>query len=373
MKNKIQPAQYKPYDLLSVTGNISIDSGLDYFNIDLSEELVGDLNIDGTLKISGLNVLSPHSSNTISDTSFSNGCRILAGENNIISGNNNCIVFGYDNNVAGGYNSVLFGQNASLGAQNSVAIGNNISITHNGAAVFGDSTNNSKISYAPDSLTIEYTGGASIRTTTHFSEKVFSDSDFTITGAISGLSLTIEDNARFLSSINVQDSAVITGSLSVTGSTIIKGVTNLESTFITGFRAATSFDIRNYSGYVASTFTTKSEFSTFTGHTTSGINLLSGQITGKLGISTFNTYTGSTLSSQAVVLTGDQNISGIKSFKGLPEFCHGFMFPTINNCSRYIPLTPTSTGQAGHVAFSGRFLYIATGTNQWGRVQLSAW
>jgi hypothetical protein len=93
MKNKIQPAQYKPYDLLSATGNISIDSGLDYFNIDLSEELVGDINIDGTLRVSGLNVLSPHSSNVISDTSFSNGCRILAGQDNSISGNNNCIVF----------------------------------------------------------------------------------------------------------------------------------------------------------------------------------------------------------------------------------------------------------------------------------------
>lgn len=373
MKNKIKPAQYEPYDLLSSTGNISIDSGSDYFNIDLSEELVGDLNIDGTLKVSGLNVLSPHSSNTISDTSFSNGCRIVAGQNNFISGNNNCIVFGYDNSVVGGYNAILFGQNTSLGAQNSVAIGNNISITHNGAAVFGDSTNNSKISYAPNSLSIEYTGGAFIRTTTHFSENVFADSNFTITGAISGLSLTIEDNARFLSSINVQESAVITGSLSVTGSTTIKGTTNLESTFITGFRASTSFDIASYSGHVLSNFTTKSEFSAFTGETRTGINLLNVQITGKLPISTFNNYTGSVLSSQAVVLTGDQNISGIKSFKGLPEFCNGFAFPIINNCDRYIPLTATSTGQAGHVTFSGRFLYIATGTNQWGRVQLSTW
>lgn len=373
MKNKIQPAQYRPYDLLSATGNIFVDSGLDYFNLELSESITGDFDIEGSLKVNGFNVLSPDSSSTLSDTSFSNGCRILVGLDNIVSGNNNCVVFGSSNNIEGSYNAVLFGQNVDLGAQNSVAIGNNISITHNGAAVFGDSTNNSKISYSPDSLSIEYTGGAFIRTTTHFSENVFADSDFTITGAISGLSLIIEDNARFLSSIVVEDSATISGSLSVTGSTIIKGVTNLESTFITGFRAATSFDITSYSGHVLSNFTTKTEFSTFTGHTATGINLLSGQITGKLGISTFNTYTGSTLSSQAVVLTGNQNVSGRKSFKEITEFCDGIKFLAQNNCDRYVPLTSTSSGEFGHMAYSGRFLYVATGTNQWGRIQLSTW
>jgi hypothetical protein len=373
MKNKIQPAQYKPYDFISSNGTISIDSGLDYFGIDLSEGLTGDFNVTGSLKVDGFNVLSPDISNTLSDFSFSKGCRVFAGSGNFLSGSNNCVVFGSDNTVSGIGNSVLFGNNINLGAQNSVAIGSNISINHNGAAVFGDSTNNSKISYSPDSLSIEYTGGAFIRTTTHFSENVFADSNFTITGAISGLSLTIEDNATFLSSINIQDNAIVSGSLSVTGSTSIKGVTNLESTFITGLRAITTFDIGSYSGHVLSNFTTKNEFSAFTGETKTGINLLNQQITGKLAISTFNFYTGTALSSQAVVLTGDQNISGIKSFKGLPEFCHGFMFPTINNCSRYIPLTATSTGEAGRVAFSGRFLYIATGTNQWGRVQLSAW
>lgn len=366
MKNKIQPAQYKPYDLISETGNISIDSGLDYFNLNLSEEIAGDFDIAGTLKVNSFNVLSPDDSNTLSDTSFSNGCRIVAGFDNIISGNNNCIVFGSNSVVSGIGNAVLFGNSVNLSAQNSVAIGRNISINHNGAAVFADSTSGPKISYAPDSLTIEYTGGAFIRSKTHFSEDVFSDSNLTVTGAISGLSLTIGNNARFLSNVNIQNNTIISGSLSVTGSTTVKGVTNLDATLITGFRAATTFDIGVYSGIALSTFTTKTQFSDFTGVTTPAIN-------SKLSISAFNTYTGSTLSSQAVRLTGDQNVSGRKSFKDITEFCNGLKFLAQNNCDRYIPPTPNSSGEFGHMVYSGRFLYVATGTNRWGRVQLSTW
>jgi hypothetical protein len=370
MKNKIQPAQYKPYDLISVTGNISIDSGLDYFNINLSEEIAGDFDIAGTLKVNSFNVLSPDDSNILSDTSFSNGCRILAGFDNIISGNNNCIVFGSDNVVSGIGNAVLFGNSVNLDAQNSVAIGSYITINHNGAAVFADSTSNPKVSYATDSINIEYTGGAFFRSKTYFSEDAFSDSNFTITGAISGLSLTIGNNARFLSNVNIQDNAIVSGTFSVTGSATVKGTTNLESTFITGLRALTTFDMSVYSGYAASNFTTKAQFTAFTGETRTGINLLN---TGKLSISAFNTYTGSTLSSQAVRLTGNQNVSGRKSFKDITEFCNGLKFLAQNNCDRYIPPTSTSTGEFGHMAFSGRFLYVATGTNQWGRVQLSSW
>jgi hypothetical protein len=373
MKNKIKPAQYEPYDLLSSTGNISIDSGSDYFNIDLSEELGGNFNITGALKVNGFNVLSPDDTNTLSDFSFSKGCRVFAGSGNFLSGSNNCVVFGSDNTLSGIGNAVLFGKNVNLSAQNSASIGSNISITHNGATVFGDSTNNSKISYAPDSLSIEYTGGAFIRTTTHFSENVFADSNFTITGAISGLSLTIEDNAKFLSNINVQESAVITGSLSVTGSTTIKGTTNLESTFITGLRAVTTFDIASYSGHVLSNFTTKSEFSAFTGETRTGINLLNTQITGKLAISTFDNYTGLTLSSQAIRLTGDQVVSGRKNFKDIIEFCGGLKFLAQNNCDRYVPKSGNATGEFGTMAYSGNFLYVATGDNKWGRIQITNW
>jgi hypothetical protein len=359
MKNKIKPAQYQPYDLLSVTGNISIDSGIDHFNIDLSEGLSGDFNITGSLKVNEFNVLSPDISNILPASSFSEGCRIVAGSENFVSGSNNCIVFGYNSVVSGIGNAVLFGDSVNLGAQNSVAIGNYISINHNGAAVFADSTN-PKISYAPDSLSIEYTGGAFIRSNAYFTEDVFSNSDFTITGAISGLSLIIEDGARFLSSVTIEDSATITGNLSVTGSVLINGQTDLQTTFITGLQALTTFDIQSYSGHVASNFTTTGSFSDFTGKATSGINLLSGQVTNPK------------ISSQAVVLTGNQNISGIKSFKAITEFCDGIKFLAQNNCDRYVPLTSTSTGQFGHVAYSGNYLYVATGTNLWGRIQISS-
>ena len=45
------------------------------------------------------------------------------------------------------------------------------------------------------------------------------------------------------------------------------------------------------------------------------------------------------------------------------------------NYIRYVspPLTASSSGRKGDLSFSGTYLYAATGTNQWGRVQLSSW
>jgi hypothetical protein len=37
------------------------------------------------------------------------------------------------------------------------------------------------------------------------------------------------------------------------------------------------------------------------------------------------------------------------------------------------PQVATASGKIGEIAFSGTYLYAATGTNQWGRVQLSSW
>ena len=45
------------------------------------------------------------------------------------------------------------------------------------------------------------------------------------------------------------------------------------------------------------------------------------------------------------------------------------------NYIRYVspPVTASSNGRKGDVSFSGTYLYAATGTNKWGRVQLSSW
>lgn len=44
--------------------------------------------------------------------------------------------------------------------------------------------------------------------------------------------------------------------------------------------------------------------------------------------------------------------------------------------ARYVapPATPTSSGVSGYnISFSGGYFYGCTGTNKWGRVQLSSW
>lgn len=370
MKNKIKPAQYEPYSLLTPFGNLIIESGIDLFNIDVSRQLNGDFNFNGSLKVNQFNVLSPDNSNQISDSSFNNGCRIMAGSENNVSGIDCCVVVGYNNVVSGERNTVLFGDSVNLEAQNTVAIGYNISINHNGAAVFADSTANPKVSYAPDSITIEYTGGAYIKSPTHFSQNIFSNGNLSVTGNISGISFISSNNAIIGGSAFIQGNATITGNTNITGNLVANGSAQLGATTISGQRAITVVDLNNYSGFATGTYSTKTDFSNYTGVTTSGLNQLN---TGKLSISSFNTYTGSTLQTQAVVLTGNQNISGEKSFKQRAEFCNGLRLPAQNNCDRYVPKSGNASGDWGHIAYSGNYLYIATGVNKWGRVQISSW
>jgi len=373
MKNKIQPAQYKPYDLISETGNISIDSGLDYFNIDLSESIIGNFDIEGSLKISGFNVISPDISNSISQEAYSNGSRVLFGNNNVVNGSQNVIINGNDNNLTGTNNLILFGNNSDLIAQDSVAIGNNISINHNGAAVFADTTSSSKNSQTQNSLTIEYMGGVFVRSKTHFSEDVFSDSNFTITGAISGLSLTVQNNANFLSNINISGSSVFNQSANFYQNISVLGTANLQQLFVSGSRVLTSSELDSYKTFASNTFATKSQLLNLSTEVNTQVANVSSQLPSKLDINTFYQYTNSNLPASYVAVSGNQEIRGIKSFKNPAKFCDGLIFESINNCDRYIPKFGDSSGEAGYMVYSGNYLYVATGTNRWGRILISPW
>jgi hypothetical protein len=372
MKNKIQPAQYKPYDLISETDNISINSGLDYFDIALSESLLGNFDIDGSLKISGLNVISPDVSNSISQESYSSGSRILFGNNNLVEGSQNAIINGNDNVINGTNNSILFGNNSDLIAQDSVAIGNNILINHNGAAVFADATSDSKNSQTENSLTIQYSGGAFIRSKTHFSEDVFSDSNFTITGAISALSLTVENNANF-SNINVSGSAIFNQSANFNQNINVFGTATLQDAIINGSRVLNVSELDSYKTLASNNFATKSQFLSLYNESSSSFANVYNQLAGKLDISTFYESSNSPLKNLYVTQSGNQDIRGVKSFKNPAKFCDGLIFESINNCDRYIPQFSNSSGEAGYMVYSGNYLYVATGTNRWGRILISPW
>jgi hypothetical protein len=383
MKNRIQPEQYIPYDLVSSSGNLIIDSGTKYFDINVPNNLNGNFNITGSLKVNDFNVLSPDISNTV--LSFENGCRLVAGSNNFISGLNNCIVVANNSNITGSNSAILFGDSVNISSVRGVAIGKNINVTHDGAAVFADSTASPKISYGNDSISIEYSGGMNVRSKSYFTDDIFCDGNAVITGSISGLSLIVNGDTNILEDLNIGGSTSINGNASISNQLSVNGSLSVNNTctlgqtfinnngFINGVRITTINDQNLYSGYVNSTFLPKTTFSSYTGQINTTINSVSGLINSKLDTSAFNSFTGTTLPTRVVILSGDQNISGIKSFKSKAEFCDGFTFLSTNNCTRYVPTGRFGTGERGRVAYSGQYLYIATGDNQWGRIQISVW
>ena len=341
MKNKIQPAQYDPYSLISSSGNILVNSGADFFDLDISRSLEGDFNFIDSVKIGGMNCVSPDSTNSV--LNFSDGNRILAGSYNSVSGSN-CYVYGGISNVSRGTNNVvLYGNNTNIiNVSNSSALGSYITVTHNNATVFGDTSNNAKGSNGINTLTLNYVSGTFLEHNCFIKKSLNIQNNLSVTGGITGSNIVSNNNISAGNNVSIASNCYIGNGLTVTGNTVLNHST------ITGSRIQTQNDINNYSGHVT--------------------NLL----TGKLGVSDFNTFTGSTLSSQAVRLTGNQDIYGIKSFRNIPEFYSGLKFTTTDT-NRYVPKSGTASGQIGHMVYSGNFLYVATGTNLWGRVQLSTW
>jgi hypothetical protein len=339
MKNKIKPAQYDPYNLFSSSGNILINSGVDFFNLDVSRTLDGDFNFIDSVKIDGMNCISPDSTNSV--LNFSDGNRILAGSYNSVSGSN-CYVYGGISNVSRGTNNVvLYGNNTNIiNVSNSSALGSYITVTHNNATVFGDTSNSSKGSNGINTLTLNYASGTFIEHNCFIKKSLNIQNNLSVTGGITGSNIvsnnniSVGNNVSILNNLNIASNCYIGNVLNVTGTTVLRHAT------ITGSRIITQNDINGYSGYVDSL------------------------LTQKLAISA--------LPSQSVVLTGNQDVYGRKSFRNISEFYSGLKFTTTDT-SRYVPKSGTASGEIGHMVYSGNFLYVATGTNQWGRVQISAW
>lgn len=344
MKNKIKPAQYDPYNLFSSSGNLLINSGVDFFDLDISRGLQGDFNFIDSLKIDGMNCVSPDSTNSVLE--FSNGNRVLAGSYNSVSGANSFIYAGFNSVSRGANNVILYGNNSNIiGPNNSVALGNSITITHNNATVFGDTSNNAKGSNGINTLTLNYINGTFVEHDCYLKKNLNIRNGLLVTGNITGANIISNNNISASNNLNIGFNGFVGNNLNVTGNLSVTGNTILNHATITGSRIQTQNDINNYSGHVT--------------------NLL----TGKLSVSAFNSFTGS--GSQTMLLTGNQDISGVKTFREITEFYNGVRFRLID-LNRYVPKSGTASGQIGHMVYSGNYLYIATGNNRWGRVQISS-
>lgn len=337
MKNKIQPSQYDPYQFSTPSGNIIIESGVNLFNFYIPTVLTGDFSVTGSFSVNGLNAIYPADSNIVSG--FENGNRVFAGSNNAVYGINDIIIGGI-NNVASGENLLCYGQGNSVeGVQNSIAFGKNIAIEHNDSVVFGDFTSSFKGSTTTGSITFDYAGGFYVNKDTYLLGTSYFNNNLYVTGDISA------DNMLLSNNLTIQNDLFVTGEFNVFGSSSLGDLAITGHSTISGSRVQTQSDITGFSGYANSTFLSKAEM---------------------------QSYTGSTIGLQSVMVTGNQSITGTKTFQSVPSFQKGISLPT-GDATRFVPKLSNANGSAGAIAFSGDYLYIATGTNLWGRVQLSTW
>lgn len=353
MKNKINPRQYEPYSLSTPSGNLAFEEGVDFFNCFLLNELTGDFNFIGDLKINTGNILV---NDPESNTDFVNNNISLNSNGSFITGTNNVIINSPNSEASGDSNLILGGSDNSIVDSDfsAVLFGVNCSANHTGSAIIGDGNSSfAKTTNGKDTLTINFASGIFLESETFLNSNLAIGGDLNISQFNSGL---------FSGDINVLGTAYNTGSplqnlqnvkntsghllekledasgdinidLGVTGSNLHD---RLESTGSYLYNQIISTGSFLYTGFDSRLKDTGSYLNT---KITTGINLLNLD-----KVSDFSNFSS---------LTGDQfNLAGT---------------------GRTVPTTYFSNGNSGDITWDAEYLYVCTGTNLWGRVQVSPW
>ena len=170
MQNKLDPRQYTPYSLNTPSGNLLFSQGIDFFNCYLLENITGNINITGSLKVNGQNVLSTSTTNTYGGTNvsvfnsinaFASGSSnsIVSSNGSRVSGSNNVIFGGLDNKIADADNACLLG-------------GKNVVLNHTGATILADGGESAKRSVERYSLTIDFDSGMFVQNNAYINGEV---------------------------------------------------------------------------------------------------------------------------------------------------------------------------------------------------------
>ena len=327
MINKLDPRQYNPYALNTPSGNLSFEEGVDFFNCHLLENLTGDFNIFGSLRVDNGKVVFSDSSNLIEDNNNS----IINSFDSVVSGSNNTLISSSESNLNGNYNVIVGGEQ------------NIISDSDFSAVIFGSSTTNQNtgsviiadgdVSRAKDSvkdyaLTIDFDSGAFIL------NDIFVEGSIHLSGntEISNGDLTVKEgnSSIFEGDINVSGTAFNTGSplqnlqnLTDSSGQLLDYTTGLSgimtSTFEqTGIRVASDIEA---SGIGSVTHA----------------NSISGVLTEKFD---GNLISGNIVTAKSVVI----------------------------DSGRFIPSNFNSTGISGQLSFDQQYFYVCTGDDGWARI-----
>ena len=337
MQNLINPRQYTPYSLLTPSGNLLFSQGIDFFNCYLLENITGNINITGSLKVNGQNVLSTSTTNTYGGTNvsifnsinaFASGSSnsIVSSNGSRVSGSNNVIIGGLDNKIADADNSSLLG-------------GKNVVLNHTGATILADGGESAKRSVERYSLTIDFDSGMFVQNNAYINGALY----------VTGGNTVLSNSNLYVSASN---SGFFSGDIQVLG-----------NAYRTGSPYQNLQNLKDASGVL-----------TLLNSGTSGVlTLLNSGTSGVLN----HSMTG--LDALTVKLAGNQLITGIKNFKNgtLVESLtgqHGLFTGNFGlGLGRSVPTAHNSAGFSGQLSFDTRNFYVCTGTNAWARIYITGW
>ena len=245
MQNLINPRQYTPYSLLTPSGNLLFSQGIDFFNCYLLENITGNINITGSLKVNGQNVLSTSTTNTYGGTNvsifnsinaFASGSSnsIVSSNGSRVSGSNNVIIGGLDNKIADADNSSLLG-------------GKNVVLNHTGATILADGGESAKRSVERYSLTIDFDSGMFVQNNAYINgalyvtggNTVLSNSNLYVSASNSGffsgdiqvLGNVYQTGSPYQNLQNLKDASGVLDALTVklAGNQLITGIKNFKN------------------------------------------------------------------------------------------------------------------------------------------------
>ena len=245
MQNLINPRQYTPYSLNTPSGNLLFSQGIDFFNCYLLENITGNINITGSLKVNGQNVLSTSTTNTYGGTNvsvfnsinaFASGSSnsIVSSNGSRVSGSNNVIFGGLDNKIADADNACLLG-------------GKNVVLNHTGATILADGGESAKRSVERYSLTIDFDSGMFVQNNSYFNgalyvtggNTVLSNSNLYVSASNSGffsgdiqvLGNVYQTGSPYQNLQNLKDASGVLDALTVklAGNQLITGIKNFKN------------------------------------------------------------------------------------------------------------------------------------------------
>ena len=326
MQNLINPRQYTPYSLLTPSGNLLFSQGIDFFNCYLLENITGNINITGSLKVNGQNVLSTSTTNTYGGTNVS----IFNSINAFASGSSNSIVSSNGSRVSGS-NNVIFGglDNKIADADNACLLGGkNVVLNHTGATILADGGESAKRSVERYSLTIDFDSGMFVQNNAYINGALY----------VTGGNTVLSNSNLYVSASN---SGFFSGDIQVLG-----------NAYQTGSPYQNLQNLKDASGVLT---LLNSGTSGVLNHSMTGLDALTVKLAGSQLITSVKTFQNGTII---------QNLTGQ----------HGLFTGNFGlGLGRSVPTAHNSAGFSGQLSFDTRNFYVCTGTNAWARIFITGW